>query len=169
MINRIRELRKAKGITMKQLGIAVGVAESTISQYELGRRQPDQETLIKLSNYLGVTVGYIIGAEKSAPVVAGKYAFGEDINLTQTEIDLIHKFRQLDERGRSTVINTLEHEYSALPQATRSEGVSPADNSRSILRIAARDGSYQERILSNHQVADLQAFLDQLPDVPEGL
>lgn len=113
MTNRIRELRRAKGITMKQLGIAVGLAESTISQYENGKRQPDNETLIKLSNFFGVTVGYVLGAEKSTPAETGKRA-ENDINLTKAELDMIMKFRRLDDRGRSAVLNTLDHEYTAL-------------------------------------------------------
>lgn len=112
MTNRIRELRRAKGITMKQLGIAVGLAESTISQYENGKRQPDNETLVKLSNFFGVTVGYVLGAEKSTPAETGKRA-ENDINLTKAELDMIMKFRRLDDRGRSAVLNALDHEYTA--------------------------------------------------------
>nr|DAJ00675.1 MAG TPA: helix-turn-helix domain protein [Caudoviricetes sp.] len=33
-MNRIRELRKKRCMTMKELGAVVGLAESTISQYE---------------------------------------------------------------------------------------------------------------------------------------
>lgn len=40
---------------------------------------------------------------------------------------------------------------------------------RNIVQIAARDGSYQERILSDQQLAALKAILDQMPDVPEDL
>ena len=36
MNNRIRELRKQHKMTMKELGAVVGLAESTISQYETG-------------------------------------------------------------------------------------------------------------------------------------
>lgn len=38
-----------------------------------------------------------------------------------------------------------------------------------IIRIAARDGSFVERELTDQQLAALQAILDQMPDVPEGL
>lgn len=155
MTNRIRELRRAKGITMKQLGIAVGLAESTISQYENGKRQPDNETLVKLSNFFGVTVGYVLGAEKSTPAETGKRA-ENDINLTKAELDMIKKFRRLDDRGRSAVLNALDHEYAALPQ----------NDTQSTLRIAARDGSYQQHTLTKQQTEDLQTTLDQLPDVP---
>lgn len=74
MGNRIRELRKAKGITMKQLGEVLGVAESTISHYENGRRQLDTETLLRLGEYFGVTVGYLLCAEdtKNAPTISGE-------------------------------------------------------------------------------------------------
>lgn len=48
MKNRIRSLRKARGITMNELERIVGVVESTISHYEVGRREPDFETLLKL-------------------------------------------------------------------------------------------------------------------------
>ena len=67
MGNRIRELRKARGITMKQLGEELGVAESTISHYETGRRQLDNETLLRLGEFFGVSVGYILGVEERTP------------------------------------------------------------------------------------------------------
>lgn len=61
MKNRIRELRKSRGMTMKQLGAVVELAESTISQYETGKRQPDNETLLRLGEFFGVPVDYILG------------------------------------------------------------------------------------------------------------
>ena len=74
MGNRIRELRRTLGLTMKQLGEELGVAESTISHYETGRRQLDNETLLKLGEFFGVTVGYLLGVEENskAPANTGK-------------------------------------------------------------------------------------------------
>lgn len=56
----LRELRKAKGITMKELGDVVGVAESTISQYETGKRSPDFETLLKFGEFFNVSTDYLL-------------------------------------------------------------------------------------------------------------
>lgn len=67
MGNRIRELRKARGITMKQLGGEIGVAESTVSQYETGKRSIDNETLYRLGEFFDVSVGYILGFEERTP------------------------------------------------------------------------------------------------------
>lgn len=50
---------------MKQLGEVLDLAESTISQYETGKRQMDNETLLRLGEFFGVSVGYILGAEES--------------------------------------------------------------------------------------------------------
>lgn len=61
MQNRIRELRKQRGMTMKELGKVLDVAESTISQYELGKRQPDNETLLRLGEFFEVSVDYLLG------------------------------------------------------------------------------------------------------------
>lgn len=61
MQNRIRELRKQRGMTMKELGKIIGAAESTVSHYETGRRQPDNETLFILGEFFEVSVDYLLG------------------------------------------------------------------------------------------------------------
>ena len=78
---RIRELRKKCGITMKELGEKIGVAESTVSQYETGKRQPDYETLLKLGEYFGVTVDFLLGAEKVPTVEGERNVSDEDIKF----------------------------------------------------------------------------------------
>lgn len=80
MGNRIRELRKTMGLTMKQLGEELGVAESTVSHYETGRRQLDNETLLKLGEFFGVTVGYLLGVEENikAPADLDKRSISDD-------------------------------------------------------------------------------------------
>lgn len=63
----MRKIRKAKGLTMKQLGNIVGVTESAISQYETGKRQADYEMLLKLSEALGCSVDDLFNEEKEKP------------------------------------------------------------------------------------------------------
>ena len=60
-MNRIRELRKEKGLTMKELGRQIGLAESTVSLYERGLHEPDHDTLRSLSAIFSVTVDYLLG------------------------------------------------------------------------------------------------------------
>ena len=74
----LRVLRKKCGITMKELGATIGVAESTISQYETGKRQPDYETLLKLGEYFGVTIDYLLGKETKTPTTEGERPINDD-------------------------------------------------------------------------------------------
>jgi transcriptional regulator with XRE-family HTH domain len=50
---------------MKELGLIVGVAESTISLYENGKRQPDNATLIRIAEYFGVSTDYLLGRDET--------------------------------------------------------------------------------------------------------
>lgn len=63
MGNKIRELRAERGLTLANLANNTGLAVSTISQYETGKRNPKLETWIKLADYFGVSAGYLQGIE----------------------------------------------------------------------------------------------------------
>lgn len=60
MQNRIRELRKQNSMTLIDLGKVLGVAESTVSQYETGKREPSNEMLLRLAEFFNVSVDYLI-------------------------------------------------------------------------------------------------------------
>lgn len=59
--NRLKELRNKKSITQVELGKAIGLSKQTISTYELGTREPDNETLLKLANFFNVSLDYLLG------------------------------------------------------------------------------------------------------------
>lgn len=63
-MQQLRKLRKAKCLSMKELGKLFGLAESTISLYENGKRQPDTETIKRLAEFFSVSVDYLLGVEK---------------------------------------------------------------------------------------------------------
>lgn len=58
---RLKELRKAKGISQLKLAIELGTTQNSISRYESGTRQADYETLIALANYFNVSIDYLLG------------------------------------------------------------------------------------------------------------
>ena len=62
---KLRELRKQKNLSIKELGAMLGLAESTISLYENGKREPDIATLIKIANYFNVSVDELLGCNDS--------------------------------------------------------------------------------------------------------
>lgn len=63
----IQELRELHGISQTELAKQLGVVRSTICQYEKGNRQPDTATLLKLADFFGVTVDYLLGRKDETP------------------------------------------------------------------------------------------------------
>lgn len=90
-MERLKELRKSKKLTLKELGKMVGASESTISLYESGKRQPDYSTLQRFADVFEVTTDYLLGRE-DAPSKADEELqdvdfalYGEVKDLTETE------------------------------------------------------------------------------------
>lgn len=61
---RIVELRKKRGLTQAELAKSIGISRSALSLYEIEKREPDIDTLGKLSALFKVPVGYILGKEQ---------------------------------------------------------------------------------------------------------
>lgn len=60
---RVRHLRKAAGMTLDDLGAAVGTAPSQLSLIENGKREPKLGMLQSLAKALGVSIDQLLGAE----------------------------------------------------------------------------------------------------------
>lgn len=60
---KLKELRNIKNLTLKELSNNVGLSPQVLSRYELGQTEPDFSTLIKLADFFGVTVDYLLGRE----------------------------------------------------------------------------------------------------------
>lgn len=52
---KIKYYRKQKGMTQQELAASVGVANTTITGYEKGNREPNAPMIIKIARALGVT------------------------------------------------------------------------------------------------------------------
>jgi SOS-response transcriptional repressor LexA len=58
---RIREKRKAKGLSGQQLGDVFGISRSSVSDWERGATRPDPDKLVRLADALNTTVEYLLG------------------------------------------------------------------------------------------------------------
>jgi len=59
-MKRLKELREQKQITQAQLSACLKISPSTIGMYEQGRREPDNEILIKLADFFNVSTDYLL-------------------------------------------------------------------------------------------------------------
>lgn len=58
---RLIELRKAKGLTQKNLADVLGVAPVSWQRFEYGSSKPKLENIITLADYFNVSVDYLLG------------------------------------------------------------------------------------------------------------
>ena len=58
---RIRVLREKQGLTQQELADRLQVTRQTVSNYEIGRSQPDLEMLEQLANVLNVDIALLLG------------------------------------------------------------------------------------------------------------
>ncbi len=104
--NKLRSLRENKGLLQKELADILQIATSTIGMYEQNRREPDNETLKKISQFFNVSIDYLLDNNndnnkieqelkeqeilKNALKRAGYMKENED--LTKEELDKLMKF-----------------------------------------------------------------------------
>lgn len=62
----LRKMRTRIGITQTELARRMGVRQNTITQWELGNRQPRAEMLPKLADTLGCTLDELLRAARAA-------------------------------------------------------------------------------------------------------
>ncbi|MBR2675273.1 MAG: helix-turn-helix transcriptional regulator [Mogibacterium sp.] len=94
---RLRELREARKITQQTVADSIGCSAVAYSRYETGQREPSIDILIKLSDFYGVSVDYIIG--RSDP---------SDATLSEYELSLVKSSRDADELVREIVLEVLQ-------------------------------------------------------------
>lgn len=85
-MNRLRELREERGMNMKEAAAALGYKYMTYVNYEKEERQMYPEQLIKIADFYGVSIDYLLG---------------RDERIMRTPLD--EKYEALDERGRKVV------------------------------------------------------------------
>nr|DAE78928.1 MAG TPA: hypothetical protein [Caudoviricetes sp.] len=66
IVNRVKELRTAAGMTQKALADQLGVTVPTVSKWELGQRTPELEKIFRMTLIFGVGIDQIVQRTESA-------------------------------------------------------------------------------------------------------
>lgn len=150
---RLQELRKSRGLNQKQLGDILGAAQNSISNWERGTREMDNETLQKAADYFGVTTDYLLGrtdypyepntvyleAERSTPSITR-----EDMQRAADEHGVTLTRR--DERSIMQQIEAL-HEDLANPDVLMLSGGEDLDeNTITLLKAALESAIVKSKV-----------------------
>lgn len=64
----LKDLRKTKKLTQKQLATQIGLTTTAVSKYELGESVPPLDVLRILASVFGVSIDYLAGIEKAPSI-----------------------------------------------------------------------------------------------------
>lgn len=93
----IRKYRKANNMTQKELGLKIGVKHNTISSYENGTNEVEQNMLFRLANALNISINDLfpqkeeLEEQNDIDTIAAHHDREE---WTEEELEEIEKFKE---------------------------------------------------------------------------
>lgn len=155
MINRIKSIKKEKGLTNAKLSEISGVPYGTLNKI-LGSetKEPSINAIIKISKALEVSADYIIN---------GKIEVSTERVFSLIEQEYIKKYRKLDIHGKDIVNTILNKEYercTAIKEAEEEPEEIPMLKIKSSVYNKASAGTGYE--LDNEEWETIE-----IPDTPE--
>lgn len=97
--NNIRDIRKYRGLSLKEAADYMGVPLSTYKKWEQGTNSPHMSTALRLSRFFGVTMDELFRPGEWDPSVLRDV--GE---LDEEERRLIGYYRSFNEQGRRLIV-----------------------------------------------------------------
>lgn len=100
-MERLKILREAKNLSQQRLAIEMNVSQTMISKYELGRAEPDINTIRKFAEYFGVSSDYLleISDDKISMPSSG---------LSENEKEILFGYKRLDTVKRAMLQSYLK-------------------------------------------------------------
>ncbi|QUO31842.1 helix-turn-helix domain-containing protein [Coprococcus sp. AF21-14LB] len=106
---RIRDRRAELGMSSMELAEQIGVSKQTISGYELERTYPNPEKLSRILNVLQCDANYLY-----QDVIDLEVLKRERNGMTETEFELLRKYRLLNDHGKFVVESIANIEYDRM-------------------------------------------------------
>lgn len=91
MGDRLRDLRKKKGLTQQALANLVNVTKVSISCYESGNRVPNLDTFSDLVDILDTTSDFLLGKDR---IFVSKDNEENKISVSNEEISILKEFNK---------------------------------------------------------------------------
>ena len=124
---RLKSLRKKCGYTQVSLAETLGVSKGTVAMWETGKRTPDFETLIRLSDLFDVRTDYILGKSNDS---SSAQLSDDDIEqlgrweLESVYTDFMKLYLSLDSFGQKDVENLIKSEAQRCKEQNTLQDVS---------------------------------------------
>lgn len=97
-MNKLKELRKQKELSQKEIAEIIGVERNTYGNYEIERSEPSISMLTKLADYFDVSIDYLVGRADELDRVIIEH------NITSDERQMLQLYRKLNQNMKSRLI-----------------------------------------------------------------
>ena len=88
--DKIRELRRKANLTQSQLAKRLGVSTGAVGLWEVNRREPDSNILLKLSKEFNVSVDYLLdNEERNTITIIGRNGTYSRFQLSEDKLQAI--------------------------------------------------------------------------------
>lgn len=132
---RLKEIRNGAGMTQVQLAEALGISKGTVAMWEIGKREPNYETLNALSGIFDKRIDYILGYSNDSSSARLSEEQIEQLGAWMVEDDAQEEFMDimaLDNYGRTAVHGLVKAEKARC----REQGtLIPTDNVEVTVRL----------------------------------
>ena len=132
---RLKQLRKEKGLSQIMLAKELGVSGGTVAMWETGKRKPQFEMFDKLCTFFARSMDYILGAsddDRSFTLINEEVQQLGDWQVEEQYEDMIRKYTLLDDYGKDAVDAVLRKEFNrAQEQGTLNNSMSISVSVRS--------------------------------------
>ncbi|MDI9478918.1 MAG: helix-turn-helix transcriptional regulator [Bacillota bacterium] len=109
---RIKQLRKENKITQEELGKMFGMVKSTISLYENGKSNPDDEIKQKIADQFNVSIDWLLGRtdeRRTADEIIAEYKEKElEFEELFDRFNIYFEGRKLTEKDKKSIISFLQ-------------------------------------------------------------
>lgn len=126
MSNRIREIRKARGLGLADLAQKIGVSMSAMSKLETGHMQVTVKYLEKLAKALDVAPAALLPSDPGGPSMINNSLLAEILAVTK-EL-LLAKNIDIDPARHAAIVTRLYETFLARSEATPADVRAEASN-----------------------------------------
>lgn len=119
---RLKEARKASGLTQREVATYVGVNQNTYSYWENGKTKIDSESIAKLAKLFNVSIDYLLDGSPCKTNIEN--FISEKPAVRSDHEKLLGVYDSLDEQSKSQLMSVA---YLIMSQSLKAQGIDVQD------------------------------------------
>lgn len=116
-MNSIKRLRTEKGLNMREAANLLNIPYTTYVNYEKGSREPNSEMLVRLADFYGTTVDYLL--ERYAKSEVSVAPIKKAPSVSDEAMRMARDYDKLDNWGRQAVRDLTDTELARMEDEAR--------------------------------------------------